>query len=126
MIMKIVVILLIVFAVIAVLRMLGAKKSANEGEFVSYMDKAAAEVEVVDAEYIVEDGDCTIILTDAGRQKIKIIKVVREITGLGLKEGKELVDNTPSTLMENISQKYALSLQKKIEEFGGTVEINKM
>ena len=63
------------------------------------------------------------ILVDHGAQKIGVIKVVREITGLGLKEAKELVDNCPKPLKEGISKEDAEEIKKKLEEAGAKVEI---
>ncbi len=62
-------------------------------------------------------------LTEAGSQKIQVIKVVRAITGLGLKEAKALVDSAPSVVKEGVSKEEAEEIQKKIEEVGGKVEI---
>jgi len=63
------------------------------------------------------------ILTGFGDQKIQVIKVVRAITGLGLKEAKDLVDGVPKPIKEAVSQDEAADIKKKIEEVGGTVEI---
>lgn len=63
------------------------------------------------------------ILADAGEKKIQVIKVVRELTGLGLKEAKELVDGAPKTIKEGISKADAENIKKKIEEVGAKVEI---
>jgi len=63
------------------------------------------------------------ILTGFGDQKIQVIKVVRAITGLGLKEAKDLVDGVPKPIKEGISKGEADDIKKKIEEVGGTVEI---
>lgn len=62
-------------------------------------------------------------LTDSGAQKIQVIKVVRALTGLGLKEAKDLVDGAPSMLKEAVSKAEAEDVKKKIEEAGGKVEI---
>jgi large subunit ribosomal protein L7/L12 len=62
-------------------------------------------------------------LTDTGAQKIQVIKVVRALTGLGLKEAKDLVDGAPSVLKEAVSKDEAEDVKKKIEEAGGKVEI---
>ncbi|GAB4267993.1 50S ribosomal protein L7/L12 [Deferrisoma sp.] len=62
-------------------------------------------------------------LTEAGSQKIQVIKVIRAITGLGLKEAKELVDGAPSVVKEGVSKDEAEDIKKKIEEVGGKVEI---
>jgi large subunit ribosomal protein L7/L12 len=63
------------------------------------------------------------ILTAAGDQKIKVIKAVREITGLGLKEAKDVVDNCPKPLKEAVSKEEADGIAEKIKEVGGTVEV---
>ena len=64
-----------------------------------------------------------VILTGFGANKIQVIKVVRELTSLGLKEAKELVDGVPKPLKENVSKEDAESAKKKLEEAGATVEI---
>ena len=63
------------------------------------------------------------VLTGAGDKKIQVIKVVREITGLGLKEAKDLVDGAPKPIKEGIEKSEAEEIAKKIEEAGGTVEV---
>jgi large subunit ribosomal protein L7/L12 len=63
------------------------------------------------------------VLTAVGDQKIKVIKAVREITGLGLKEAKDLVDNAPKALKEAVSKEEAEGILEKIKEVGGTVEV---
>lgn len=70
-----------------------------------------------------EKTEFNVILKDVGAEKIKVIKVVREATGLGLKEAKELVDGAPSTLKENVSKDEAASIEAKFKEVGATVEI---
>ncbi|MDM5296708.1 50S ribosomal protein L7/L12 [Bacillus pumilus] len=70
-----------------------------------------------------EKTDFDVVLAGAGDQKIKVIKVVREITGLGLKEAKELVDNTPKPLKEGIAKEEAEELKAKLEEVGASVEV---
>jgi large subunit ribosomal protein L7/L12 len=63
------------------------------------------------------------ILTTAGDKKIQVIKVVRAITGLGLKEAKDLVDNAPKPIKEKVSKAEALDIKAKIEESGGVVDV---
>ena len=63
------------------------------------------------------------VLTNYGEQKIQVIKVVRAITGLGLKEAKDLVEGAPKAIKEAVSKDEAADIKKKIEEVGGTVEI---
>ncbi len=65
----------------------------------------------------------TVSITDAGAAKVAVIKVVREITGLGLKEAKDLVDNAGSAIKENISVEEANEIKAKLEEAGATVEV---
>ena len=64
-----------------------------------------------------------VVLKDAGSNKIAVIKVVREATGLGLKEAKDLVDGAPKTVKENASKEDAENLQKALTEAGATVEL---
>ena len=70
-----------------------------------------------------EKTEFDVILADAGAQKIGVIKVVREITGLGLKEAKELVDGAPKPVKEGASKEDAESIKAKLEEAGAKVEI---
>jgi large subunit ribosomal protein L7/L12 len=65
-----------------------------------------------------------VVLTAAGGQKIQVIKVVRAITGLGLKEAKDLVDSAPKPVKEGIAQDEADSIKAQLEEAGATVEVN--
>ena len=64
-----------------------------------------------------------VVLTSAGDKKIQVLKVVRDITGLGLKEAKDLVDNTPTPVKTKIKKEEAAEIKKKIEAEGGKVEI---
>ena len=64
-----------------------------------------------------------VVLTDAGDQKIKVIKVVRDATGLGLKEAKDLVDGAPKTVKENVAKEEAEELKAKFEEVGAVIEL---
>lgn len=70
-----------------------------------------------------EQTEFDVILASAGDQKIKVIKVVREITGLGLKEAKEVVDNAPKALKEGIAKEEAEEIKAKLEEVGAGVEV---
>ncbi|MGE7907898.1 50S ribosomal protein L7/L12 [Peribacillus sp. NPDC094092] len=70
-----------------------------------------------------EKTEFDVILTSAGDQKIKVIKAVREVTGLGLKEAKELVDNTPKPIKEGASKEEAEEIKAKLEEVGAGVEV---
>ena len=64
-----------------------------------------------------------VVLTGAGQQKIQVIKVVRAVTGLGLKEAKDLVDSAPKAVKEGVAQDEADSIKAQLEEAGATVEV---
>ena len=70
-----------------------------------------------------EKTEFDVVLTAAGDQKIGVIKVVREVTGLGLKDAKDLVDNAPKAVKEGISKADAEALKAKLEEAGASVEL---
>ena len=70
-----------------------------------------------------EKSEFTVMLASAGDKKINVIKAVREATGLGLKEAKELVDGAPAAVKENVAKAEAEELKKKLEEAGATVEL---
>jgi large subunit ribosomal protein L7/L12 len=70
-----------------------------------------------------EKDEFSVVLTAAGDKKVGVIKVVREVTGLGLKEAKDLVDGAPKVVKEGLTKAQAEELKKKIEEAGGTAEI---
>ncbi|HEU5288403.1 MAG TPA: 50S ribosomal protein L7/L12 [Candidatus Limnocylindria bacterium] len=76
---------------------------------------AAAEAE--------EKTEFTVVLKEAGASKINVIKTVRELTGLGLKEAKDLVDGAPKPVKENIGKDEAESIKKKLEDAGASVEL---
>ena len=76
---------------------------------------AAAEVE--------EQTEFDVVLKDVGAKKINVIKAVREVTSLGLKEAKDLVESAPATVKEGVSKDEAESIKKKFEEAGATVEV---
>jgi len=70
-----------------------------------------------------EKDEFTVVLKSAGEKKIQVIKVVRELTGLGLKEAKDLVDGAPKNVKEGVNKAEAETIQKKLEEAGGQVEV---
>ena len=70
-----------------------------------------------------EKSDFSVVLAEAGANKINVIKVVREITGLGLKEAKELVDGAPKAVKEGVGKDEAEEMKKKLEEAGAKVEL---
>ncbi len=97
-----------VSAAAAPVMMAGAAPAAGGGE------AAAAEEEKTEFD---------VVLKDAGAKKIQVIKVVRQLTGLGLKEAKDLVDGAPNTLKEAVPKEEAEDIIKQIEEVGGAAEM---
>jgi large subunit ribosomal protein L7/L12 len=87
---------------------------------VAAMPGAAAGASVIEAE---EKTSFDVILSAAGEKKIQVIKVVRELTSLGLKEAKDLVDGAPKPVKTGVSKEEAESVKAKLEEQGATVEI---
>jgi large subunit ribosomal protein L7/L12 len=75
------------------------------------------------AEAAEEQSEFTVMLTDAGSKKIQVIKAVRELTSLGLKEAKDLVDGAPKPVKEAVSKEEAEAAKAKLEEQGATVEL---
>ena len=98
---------------------------ALEEEFgVSASAPAAVAVAAAPAAAAAEEKtEFDVVLQSAGGEKIKVIKVVRELTGLGLKEAKDIVDGAPKTIKEAVSKEDAESMKAKLEEVGGGVEI---
>ena len=90
--------------------------SAAAGVVVAAAGPAAGAAEEEKTEFDVE-------LTEVGEQKVKVIKVVREITGLGLKEAKDLVDNAPKAIKEGVGKEDAEGYKAKLEEVGAKVEL---
>jgi len=84
---------------------------------------AAAAAPAAAAAAAVEKDEFTVVLTAGGEKKIQVIKVVRELTGLGLKEAKDLVDGAPKPVKEGVAKAEAESMKKKLEEAGGSVEL---
>jgi large subunit ribosomal protein L7/L12 len=70
-----------------------------------------------------EKTEFTVVLKEAGAKKIQVIKAVREVTTLGLKEAKDLVDNVPGNVREDVSKEEAEAIKKKLEDQGATVEL---
>ncbi len=70
-----------------------------------------------------EKDEFTVVLASAGEKKVNVIKVVRELTGLGLKEAKDLVDGAPSTVKEGVNKADAADMKKKLEEAGAKVDL---
>jgi large subunit ribosomal protein L7/L12 len=97
---------------------------AIEEEFgVSAVAAAAPAAGAAGAGAAEEKTSFNVVLKDAGDQKIKVIKVVRDATGLGLKEAKDLVDGAPKTVKENVSKEEAEELKAKFTEVGAVIEL---
>ena len=75
------------------------------------------------AAVVEEQTEFNVVLVEAGEKKVNVIKAVRELTGLGLKEAKDLVDGAPKVVKEGISKEDAAAMQKKFVEAGATVEV---
>ncbi|MCJ7785349.1 MAG: 50S ribosomal protein L7/L12 [Desulfobacterales bacterium] len=99
---------------------LGIKATAPMAMAAMPMAGAGAGAEVAAAE---EKTEFDVILTGFGDKKIQVIKVVRELTGLGLKEAKDLVEGFPKPVKEGVSKDEAAAMKKKLEEAGGTAEV---
>ena len=84
---------------------------------------AAAPVAAAAAVVVEEQTEFDVILKETGEKKVNVIKAVRELTGLGLKEAKDLVDGAPSTVKEGASKADAEAAKKELEEAGATVEL---
>lgn len=84
---------------------------------------AAGAAPAAGGEAAAEKSEFDVVLAEAGAEKIKVIKVVREITGLGLKEAKELVDGAPKPIKEGVSKEDAEGMKAKLEEVGAKVEL---
>ena len=98
--------------------------SAMEEKFgVSAAALAAAPAAAGDAPAAEDKDDFNVVLTGAGDKKVAVIKAVREITGLGLKEAKDLVEGAPQTVKEGVAKAEAEELKKKLEEAGASVEL---
>jgi len=98
-------------------------KGIEEKYGVSAVAAAAPAAGAAGAAAAEEKTSFNVVLASAGDQKIKVIKVVRDATGLGLKEAKELVDGAPKTVKENVSKDEAEDLKAKFTEVGATVEL---
>ena len=118
-----------------ILEAIGTKTVVELAELIdSFKDKfnvtiaapmaAAAAAPGVAAEAATEEQtDFTVMLQEVGAKKIQVIKVVRELTSLGLKEAKDLVDGAPNAVRENVPKAEAEEMKKKLEEQGATVEL---
>lgn len=96
---------------------------ALEEEFGVSAAAAVATVAVAADTAVEEQTEFNVILTEAGAEKLKVVKAVRELTGLALKEAKDLVDGAPGTIKEAVTKEEAENIKAKIEEVGGKIEI---
>jgi len=99
---------------------LGIKAAAPVAMAAMPVGGAVAGGEAAPAE---ERTEFDVVLTGFGDKKIQVIKVVRELTGLGLKEAKDLVEGVPKSVKEGVSKEDAATMKKKLEEAGGTVDV---
>jgi large subunit ribosomal protein L7/L12 len=98
--------------------------SAMEEKFgVSAAAAVAVAAPAAAAAAVEEKDEFAVILASAGEKKVNVIKVVRELTGLGLKEAKDLVDGAPSTVKEGVNKADSAEMKKKLEEAGAKVEL---
>ena len=98
-------------------------KAIEEKYGVSAVAAAAPAAGAAAGEAAEEKSSFDVVLASAGDQKIKVIKVVRDATGLGLKEAKDLVDGAPKTIKEGVSKEEAEDLKAKFTEVGATIEL---
>lgn len=108
---------------LSVLELSGLVKEFEEKFGVTAAPVMVAGAGAVAAAVEEEKTEFDVILVDGGEKKINAIKVVREVTGLGLKEAKELVDGAPKAVKEKVSKADADALKAKLEEAGATVEV---
>jgi large subunit ribosomal protein L7/L12 len=99
------------------------KKLEDHFGVTAAMPMMAAMPGMAAAAVVEEKTEFDVVLTSVGDKKIQVIKVVREVTGLGLKEAKDLVDGAPKAVKEKVSKEEAQSVKQKLEENGASVEI---
>jgi len=109
-----------VMEVVELVEAMEEKFGVSAAAAVAAAPAAAAGGEAAAAE---EQTEFDVVLTAAGDKKVNAIKAVRELTGLGLKEAKEMVDGAPSTIKEGVSKEEAEEAKKKLEEAGASVEL---
>lgn len=101
----------------------GVKAAAGGGMMMMAGPAAGAAAAAAPAEEVEEQTEFTVVLADAGPKKINVIKAVRTITNLGLKEAKELVEGAPATVVEGVSKDAAADAKAKLEAEGAKVDI---
>ena len=108
---------------LSIMEMAGLVKELEDKWGVSAAAPVMVAAGAADAPVVEEQTEFNVILKDGGAKKVNVIKIIRELTGLGLKEAKDLVDQAPNTVKEAVSKAEADELKKKLEEAGGTVEV---
>ena len=108
---------------LTVLELADLVKAIEEKFGVSAAAAAVVAAPVAGAAAAEEKTEFNVVLKEAGANKIAVIKVVREVTGLGLKEAKDLVDGAPKTVKENVAKEEAEAMKAKFEEAGAVVEL---
>ncbi len=109
-----------VMDVVDLVKMMEEKFGVTAAVAMAPMAMAAADAGAAKAE---EQTEFNVILTSFGENKVSVIKVIREITGLGLKEAKDLVEGAPSTAKEGVSKEEAATIKKKLEDAGAKADI---
>ena len=109
---------LTVMEVVELVSAMEAKFGVSAAAAVAVAAPAAAGAAAVE-----EKDEFTVVLASAGEKKVNVIKVVRELTGLGLKEAKDLVDGAPSTVKEGVNKADSADMKKKLEEAGAKVDL---
>ena len=104
-------------------KMLEAKLGVSAAAPVAMMGAMPAAAPVAEAEEVEEQTEFNVVLKDFGPKKIEVIKVVRQLTNLGLKEAKELVESAPANVMEGVSKDVAEDAKAKLTEAGAVVEL---
>ncbi len=104
-------------------KMLEAKLGVSAAAPVAMMGAMPAAAPVAEAEEVEEQTEFNVVLKDFGPKKIEVIKVVRQLTNLGLKEAKELVESAPANVMEGVSKDVAEDAKAKLTEVGAVVEL---
>ncbi|HOC20775.1 MAG TPA: 50S ribosomal protein L7/L12 [Anaerolineae bacterium] len=104
-------------------KLLEAKLGVSAAAPVAMMGAMPAAAPVAEAEEVEEQTEFNVVLKDFGPKKIEVIKVVRQLTSLGLKEAKELVESAPANVMEGVSKEVAEDAKAKLTEAGAVVEL---
>ena len=99
------------------------KGEENQPAYVKFVAEEIAKLRGITFEEVVEKSEFDVILKDAGSQKLKVVKLVKELTGLGLKEAKDIVDAAPKEIKTGVSKDEAEALKQQLEAEGAVVEL---